>query len=550
MAFHGHTKIELHNVKTDENKVIEKHNIFTNYIHDIMQIIPLPKPINWNNCAKNSYRYGAVEWGNHNGDKTNYPRPVDVLCGGILCLENEHTESADNYFLTTDDIVTARGSCIANASEDTQLGSYNVTLEQSSHTSKTMVWDFSQTQGNGTISTIGLTNIGMALCGLGDFPPTMKHTVSNPFGDVILAKTHIARVLGLYDDDYPTTDKCTVSPLYMSIEKQKFVSFCGFTKQTGILELRYYDLNTNEINPMNPDGTYYTTNAPCIRKAMGKGEQTRYSPTKRITFDLSSYSFSNAKYMTACVAEDGILYITFKTDYVWGINETIKFVKIDLLGQKIIGTCQMTNTSNEKLRLHSFSDFRKSSSSSSSSTGTIFGRCWIMNDHLFLPSDGTGKTFSINVNNSTDVKEILTESGESVSMDTIVMEFADGLMMGDGNTSGKSTDSVFYIDVRKGIAKHIRTGSSIHNEYWLNQDMKATEEYYPKMIRCDNKLINLWVSGLSTSGHVGKEETWDIFATYKQDALSTINVLDEPVIKTADMTMRITYTISLEEDEE
>ena len=64
----------------------------------------------------------------------------------------------------------------------------------------------------------------------------------------------------------------------------------------------------------------------------------------------------------------------------------------------------------------------------------------------------------------------------------------------------------------------------------------------------DSDIVNMWHCG-SNSGHFRYDCSF-VGMAYKQDTLSTINVLGEPVTKTADMTMRITYTISLEEDEE
>ena len=249
MAFHGHTKIELHNVETGEDKVIEKHNIFTNYLHDIMQILPIMGPTNWMGCNKSSNRYGAVQWADHENKNKGYPSIIDVLCGGLLCFSNTRESDPSKYFLTSDDSVVAKGSCIANAGLDTQLGSYNDELEVSTDTSKTMVWDFTQTQGNGTISTVGLTSIGMGLCGIGGFPKNINHTSTSPFGDVCFAKKQLAHITGTYDDDYPTSSQSFFAPLYCSFKHRTLISFLGITSNK--LCLRYYDMNTDVINPMS-----------------------------------------------------------------------------------------------------------------------------------------------------------------------------------------------------------------------------------------------------------------------------------------------------------
>ena len=541
MAFHGHTKIELHNVKTGEDKVIEKHNIFTNYLHDVMQVIPTPNMMNWMNCGKGSYRYGSVQWDDQDNTNGGYPSIVDILCGGIFCLENEREENPDNYFLTSDDVITARGANIANGTDDVKLGTYNRPLEKKTDTSKTMVWDFAQNQGNGTISTIGLTNIGMALCGLGGTPSNMTHTSINPFGDVCLAKNFVATLSGGYDDDYPTTEQAYPEPIYCSLKNNMFVSFLGVTSK--VLELRYYDLNCSVLNPMSSGGVYAQSESTLVKKFgvnYSSNRIYRYSTTKRVKLDLSSY-FSNFTYMTYSVTNDGIMYVNFNNTYQWRPNTTITFVKIDLINQKILGTCSVTNTSGIDLCTNENSSFDIDSTHSVDSS--YF--CKILDGYMLFPSyrGDPSRLFAINIDNSTDVKEILKEDGSPFRHEKHMCYFADGVLSSEkDNTSSPA----YIINVKKGIAYRVRTGK-FKEEYFI-EGTTMSQYRYIHSLPSDSDIINMWF--FSTGGKYVKYPGALIVATYKQDVLSTINVLDEPVTKTADMTMRITYTISLEEDEE
>lgn len=536
MAFHGHTKIELHNVKTGENKVIEKHNIFTNYLSDIMRILPMPMPTNWMGCYKGSNRYGATQWNNQANANGGIPRITDVICGGILCLENEREENPNNYFLTGNDVITARGANIANASEDTQLGSYNADLEKSSDTSKTMVWDFAQNQGNGTISTIGLTNIGMALCGLGGTPSSMKHTEAVPFGDVCLAKNYIGMTYGNYDDDYPTSDATYHTPIYCSLKNNTLISFLGIDSK--VLHLRYYDMNANTINPLTPVGYALATDSPKDAK-FGLSDGGRYSPTKRVTFDLSSYSFTGYSYLNMHVTNDGIMYICPTNTYQWKPNATMTFVKIDLINQKILGTCTVANTSGVDLQTSPKTCTSKNTSTES--TTPYQGCCHILNNYFVLTSYNTPyRTFAINLDNSTDVKEIFTEEGDTYALGTYDCDFTGRKLYAP--TSGYTTEPAYIVDVNSGIAYRVRTG--YFNEYFRLGSTNSN--IAPKPLPCDSDIINLWIYYASSRMYYRYNEFY-VLMSYKQDTLSTINVLDEPVIKTADMTMRITYTISLEE---
>lgn len=542
MAFHGHTKIELHNVKTGEDKVIEKHNIFTNYLHDVMQIVPTPRPTNWMGCAKGSSRYGTVQFNNQNGANGGLPSTTDLLCGGILCLANEHTESADNYFLTGDDVVTARGANIANASEDTQLGSYNVPLEKLSDTSKTMVWDFAQNQGNGTISTIGLTNIGMALCGLGGIPSSIEHTNTNSFGDVCFVKDFVTETQGYYDDDYPSTDPCYDMPIYLSLERGKLVSFLGL--ESKILHLRYYDLNNNIINPMCAGSGRANTGA-ILHKSCGVdytgGKVYRYSPTKRVQFDLSSYNFAGFSYLNMLVTNDGFLYVSPQSGYQWQPNATITFVKIDLMNEKIVGTHQLTNTTGVVLNLSTFSSLGKTSQTGGEAH---FYNCPVFDKYVLFRGDNGKRTFAINMENSTDVKEIFTEEGDSFRIGRYIMDFAGGMLCTASGNEDKNALPAYIVDPKRGTACRVRTGSLMY-EYWVFNGWTVRQENWVQRVPSDSKLLNFWT--YIYSSYIKHTSPSAILMAYKQDALTTINVLDEPVIKTADMTMRITYTISLEE---
>ena len=408
-----------------------------------------------------------------------------------------------------------------------------------------MVWDFAQNQGNGTISTIGLTNIGMGLCGLGGFPSNMTHTEANPFGDVTLAKHFVTYISGEYDDDFPTTDKCTVSPLYFSCESGKLISFVGFTQNTKIFELRYYDLNSSIINPILPFGKFYSvSNTPSTLCGVGLSGSNvvRYTATKRVQFDLSAYTFTGYTYLNMTV-DDGIVYVAFHNSRQWNSGTTITFVKIDLMNQSIVGTCPITNTTGKVLYFSNSSSHSKTALS----TGDLFTlKAQIINGYMVLGTYDKTQTFAINIENSTDVKEILTPDGESVPINRPVMDFADGMLYSDSEYN-YSKYPLYYIDPVSGIAKFVRTGN-VCNELWVNNVLSAYAYPFVFKLASDSDLINFWAC--QASGEYQKNEQWFIFMSYKQDTLSTINVLDEPVTKTADMTMRITYTISLEEDEE
>lgn len=94
----------------------------------------------------------------------NYFNVTDPLytagMGGIILFSNQLTENANNYgmiFNSADDIVGCAGDFV-NTSSDKMLGSKNTTESKLIDNGYKYVWDFGTSQANGTIAAVGLTN--------------------------------------------------------------------------------------------------------------------------------------------------------------------------------------------------------------------------------------------------------------------------------------------------------------------------------------------------------------------------------------------------------
>lgn len=80
--------------------------------------------------------------------------------GGIILFSNQLTENANNYgmiFNSADDIVGCAGDFV-NSSTNKMLGSKNMTESKLIDNGYKYVWDFGTSQANGTIAAVGLTN--------------------------------------------------------------------------------------------------------------------------------------------------------------------------------------------------------------------------------------------------------------------------------------------------------------------------------------------------------------------------------------------------------
>lgn len=140
---HGHTKIELNNVKTGEKKVIEHDNYMTNWLRDILT----PDMYGNNILATDIF-----------SNRPDFSKAM--LFGGVVLFEDELSSGdADDYLFPLNNKMIAHGGNEAYAGSDLTMGSFNSGLSVISDDEATFIWDFTQERGNGTISALGLTNI-------------------------------------------------------------------------------------------------------------------------------------------------------------------------------------------------------------------------------------------------------------------------------------------------------------------------------------------------------------------------------------------------------
>ena len=146
----GHTKITLTDVNTGEVTVTESDNIITNAVADILA---------HNYC-------GLAQF--------NGMFPLYKLFSGVLCFQEEITESANNYNPPCDETnpLVAHAGDTSNTTASTLRGSLNTGLTHYDDTYVKFVWDFSTNQGNGTISTVCLCPNTLGNMGLKPFDAT------------------------------------------------------------------------------------------------------------------------------------------------------------------------------------------------------------------------------------------------------------------------------------------------------------------------------------------------------------------------------------------
>ncbi len=146
----GHTLIDLKNIHTGEVEHWEDDNMVTNALTYFLAQGGMTNPTALNNYIR--------------GDMIKY------LLGGVMLLDTALTEQATNVRVPAGIGMTANGAMeILNSEAPTELGSWNASESGwQQDGSYKMVWDWTTSQGNGTINCVSLTSRYQGMRGIGN----------------------------------------------------------------------------------------------------------------------------------------------------------------------------------------------------------------------------------------------------------------------------------------------------------------------------------------------------------------------------------------------
>ena len=143
----GNLTIELEDQNTGEIETLSETNMVTNAVNDILGVNPMAT------MYKVAGEYDdTLLW-----NDTLLPICPNMI-GGILLFSNSITEAADNLYLPSTDLPVAYASNDVNATSNTKRGSLNLTESMALTNGYKFVWEFTPSQGNGTIAALGLTS--------------------------------------------------------------------------------------------------------------------------------------------------------------------------------------------------------------------------------------------------------------------------------------------------------------------------------------------------------------------------------------------------------
>ena len=146
MKLKGTAVIELTDVNTQEVETYVEENMVTNAVNNILGLNPMAVFY-----CEEEYNTGLV-W------KDNLLPICPNMIGGILLFPKTLEENADNIYVQSDNLPVAYASNDVNSTANTARGSLNLTESKALDNGYKFVWEFTASQGNGTIAAMALTS--------------------------------------------------------------------------------------------------------------------------------------------------------------------------------------------------------------------------------------------------------------------------------------------------------------------------------------------------------------------------------------------------------
>lgn len=147
MKLKGTMVLELTDETTGEVESITEENMVTNAVNNILGI----NPMGIFYAATGEYD-AAVLW-----NESLLPICPNMI-GGILLFSNALEEDADNIYQYSANMPVAYASNDVNSTANLARGSLNLTESKALDNGYKFVWEFTPSQGNGTIAAIALTS--------------------------------------------------------------------------------------------------------------------------------------------------------------------------------------------------------------------------------------------------------------------------------------------------------------------------------------------------------------------------------------------------------
>lgn len=543
MALHGHTKIELTNIDTGETRIIEENNIVTNALQDMLKPLACGIP------------YTALG-NNVTDDITGFKgenRSVCLLTGGLLLFDSALEENPDNFMPPENSEVVGIGTTIAYSGSSAMVGSYNFNESGSVENGYRHVWDFDTSHGNGQIACACLTTRDGGYAGVGVYPhsndfyrgvPNMTgfNSVSHIEGHSINVKTG-----GFFCTSYK----------YINNPKNQCCYYFDYQKNLMIeLELPYTFYGYNSIRTINSNTTMYS-----IFK------------NKKVKLNIRRMPFTNLS--------------IFDTGDVNQVPKLLKEVEVEM-------PASLATALDEMLSKTGSTDYLYSGFSDDEGYMYIWFHNCIYNTSLYLLPNATLNIWKINVSDFTSEHiKVVNTTGKNINLtqnsqnfrrppivvtnkgiickaDTFryVIPFADNtdvkqVTFPNGNPLDSTANDGFYgytignkfyftLTTSSTYALVLDLGTGIVKYRNLNADYEwrlGTGTFLSMGVLHGSNGRIFTIHTTDTSGMaLNSPPSYFMMIRQLPDLLVTINNLEAPVTKTASQTMKVIYTLTMEDD--
>ena len=344
----GNIEIELTDVNDGTVETYSETNMVTNAVNDILGVNPMGVMYK----AAGSYD-DLIVWND------NLLPICPNMIGGILLFGSSINEAADNLYLPSSNPPIAYASNDVNATANTRRGSLNLTESMALTNGYKFVWEFTASQGNGTIAAIGLIS---------------KQGGANAYGSEVAVDTTLLQIrkVSLDDEDGFINDLYRCVTVDFANGKLYSLSYASNTVTIKRYRIPVFDIGLNE---KLDDSTLTLEDTTVLQCSTFRfyGSYTPYG----IFMDGGDgywYGFSNQGNSSGSAT---VLWIKIKqSDY--------SFTE---------GSWTLSNAT-----LMTMGSFKEGSSYPSGNRSAV-----VRNGYLYVPSyDKTG-VYKINISNSTDV---------------------------------------------------------------------------------------------------------------------------------------------------
>lgn len=510
----GHTKIELVNVKTGQKKVIEDDNMITNAISKMFESTP------YCGCTYVSNPFSK-------------PSPlIDKLCGGILLFSDPIEEDPDNYLTPKNNKMVGNARVNYASGQDVpEFGAYNA--EESTWNPDTgerkYVYDFSTSKGNGTISCVALTNPLLGYYGIGN-PSEKKESVT--VENINYSHSHVIR------DYFWGNSNCKSFPSSCSSDvysvKEPCALFADYNKNCiyafGRCALQYSSSYASEhisSGKFNLYKIYFPMNLVNPMERLDSIDVWRIQEKIEIEVPstISSLSTNYATYSCVCRGDDAV-YIVFGNNVAMSPNSTFYVWKIgyDLTTSEVF---TMRNTTGATIVC---------GDRSQQYTCNFTHGMFVSDGYLICTGYSNNRVFKMKLSDPTDVAEFKNNLPDTSNTYYRFYKLGGTIIICNVQSSSSGTGSVI---LDENVILPVNGSPSLSPD--SGNDSIKNYNFIP-VHGCESFVI-----ATCKGDYIANPNSRLVRDPFM---LSTINNLPEPVVKTADLAMKITYTLSLDTSDE